>query len=146
MLKDAASTAIYGSRATNGVVVVTTKRAKGSKVQVDYNGYYAIQNSINKPQMMGLEDYMRMQVAAYTNAGSALPARFTEASIQAYINATDREKYPLPNTWFQTVLHAAPQQKPHHRRIGRQRSDTYPLEPALSGSGGYHHALRQQNR
>ncbi|QMW03083.1 SusC/RagA family TonB-linked outer membrane protein [Spirosoma foliorum] len=110
VLKDAASTAIYGSRATNGVVLVTTKRAKGSKVQVEYNGYYAIQNSINKPHMMGIEDYMRMQVAAYTNAGSALPARFTEQSIQAYVTATDREKYPLPNTWFQTVLHAAPQQ------------------------------------
>ncbi|MVM33013.1 SusC/RagA family TonB-linked outer membrane protein [Spirosoma sp. HMF4905] len=110
VLKDAASTAIYGSRATNGVVLVTTKRAKGSKVQVEYNGYYAIQNSINKPHMMGIEDYMRMQVAAYTNAGSPLPARFTEQSIQAYVTATDREKYPLPNTWFQTVLHAAPQQ------------------------------------
>ncbi|QIP17100.1 TonB-dependent receptor [Spirosoma aureum] len=110
ILKDAASTAIYGSRATNGVVLVTTKRAKGSKVQVEYNGYYASQNSINKPHMMGLEDYMRMQVAAYTNAGSPLPARFTEQSIQAYITATDREKYPLPNTWFQTVLHSAPQQ------------------------------------
>jgi TonB-linked SusC/RagA family outer membrane protein len=110
ILKDAASTAIYGSRATNGVVLVTTKRAKGSKVQVEYNGYYAVQNSINKPQMMGLEDYMRLQVVAYTNAGSALPARFTEQSIQAYITATDREKYPLPNTWFQTVLRAAPQQ------------------------------------
>ncbi|GAB4033886.1 SusC/RagA family TonB-linked outer membrane protein [Spirosoma gilvum] len=110
ILKDAASTAIYGSRATNGVVLVTTKRAKGSKVQVDYNGYYAIQKSINTPHMMGIEDYMRMQVAAYTNAGSALPARFTEQSIQAYVTATDREKYPLPNTWFQTVLHSAPQQ------------------------------------
>lgn len=110
ILKDAASTAIYGSRATNGVVLVTTKRAKGGKVQVDYNGYYAIQKSINAPQMMGLEDYMRLQVVAYTNAGAALPSRFTESSIQAYINATDREKYPLPNTWFQTMLHAAPQQ------------------------------------
>ncbi|GAB3953799.1 TonB-dependent receptor [Spirosoma harenae] len=110
ILKDAASTAIYGSRATNGVVLVTTKRAKGSKVQVDYNGYYAIQKSINTPHMMGIEDYMRMQVAAYTNAGSALPARFTEQSIQAYVTATDREKYPLPNTWFQTVLQTAPQQ------------------------------------
>lgn len=110
VLKDASSTAIYGSRATNGVVLVTTKRAKGSKVQVEYNGYYAIQNSINKPHMMGIEDYMRMQVAAYTNAGSPLPARFTEQSIQAYVTATDREKYPLPNTWFQTVLQSAPQQ------------------------------------
>lgn len=110
ILKDAASTAIYGSRATNGVVLVTTKRAKGGKVQVDYNGYYAIQNSINAPKMMDLEPYMRMQVAAYTNAGVVLPARFSEQSIQTYITTTDREKYPLPNTWFQTMLHAAPQQ------------------------------------
>ena len=110
ILKDAASTAIYGSRATNGVVLITTKRAAGSKVQVDYHGYYAIQKSNNVPKMMGLEAYMRHQVAAYTNAGSAVPARFTEESIQAYVNATDREKYPLPNTWFDTMLRTAPQQ------------------------------------
>ena len=109
ILKDAASTAIYGSRATNGVVLITTKRAKGSKVQVDYHGYYALQKSNNVPKMMGLEAYMREQVAAYTNAGSAVPARFTEESIQAYVNATDREKYPLPNTWFETLLRTAPQ-------------------------------------
>ncbi|MCF0056918.1 TonB-dependent receptor [Dyadobacter sp. CY356] len=110
ILKDAASTAIYGSRATNGVVLITTKKAKGSKIQVDYHGYYAIQKSNNVPEMMGLEAYMREQVLAYTNAGSAIPARFTEESIQAYVNATDREKYPLPNTWFQTLLRSAPQQ------------------------------------
>lgn len=110
ILKDASSTAIYGSRATNGVVLVTTKRAKGSRVQVDYHGYYAIQNSINTPRNMALEDYMRLQVVAYTNAGLAIPARFTESSIQAYVTATDREKYPLPNTWFETVLRPAPQQ------------------------------------
>ena len=110
VLKDAASTAIYGSRATNGVVLITTKRAKGSKVQVDYHGYYAIQKSNNVPKMMGLEAYMREQVAAYTNAGAAVPARFTEESIQAYVHATDREKYPMANTWFETLLRAAPQQ------------------------------------
>ncbi|WP_439556249.1 SusC/RagA family TonB-linked outer membrane protein, partial [Dyadobacter sp.] len=110
VLKDASSTAIYGSRATNGVILVTTKRAKGSKVQVDYHGYYAIQKSNNVPKMMGIEAYMREQVAAYTNAGVTLPARFTEESIQAYVNATDRQKYPLPNTWFETMLRSAPQQ------------------------------------
>ncbi|TLV03450.1 SusC/RagA family TonB-linked outer membrane protein [Dyadobacter luticola] len=110
VLKDASSTAIYGSRATNGVILITTKRAKGGKVQVDYHGYYAIQKSNNVPKMMGIEAYMREQVAAYTNAGVTLPARFTEESIQAYVNATDREKYPLPNNWFETMLRAAPQQ------------------------------------
>ena len=110
VLKDASSTAIYGSRATNGVILVTTKRAKGGKVQVDYHGYYAIQKSNNVPKMMGIEAYMRQQAIAYTNAGYALPPRFTEESIQTYVNATDREKYPLPNAWFETMLYAAPQQ------------------------------------
>lgn len=110
ILKDAASTAIYGSRATNGVVLITTKRAKSSKIQVDYHGYYAIQKSNNVPKMMGLEAYMRHQIAAYSNAGLAVPARFTEESIQTYLTTTDREKYPLPNTWFDVLLRAAPQQ------------------------------------
>jgi TonB-linked SusC/RagA family outer membrane protein len=110
VLKDASSTAIYGSRATNGVILITTKRAKSGKTAVTYNGYYAIQQSVNMPEMMDLASYMKEQVVAYTNAGAALPARFTEQSIQTWINATDREKYPLPNTWFQTVLHPAPQQ------------------------------------
>ncbi len=109
VLKDASSTAIYGSRATNGVILITTKRAKGNKVAVDYHGYYALQKSINNPKMMDLESYMRMQVAAYTNSGAALPARFTEQSINEWVNATDREKYPLPNTWYQTVFSTAPQ-------------------------------------
>lgn len=39
ILKDASSTAIYGSRATNGVVIVTTKRGKAGKVKIDYSGY-----------------------------------------------------------------------------------------------------------
>lgn len=110
LLKDASSTAIYGSRATNGVILITTKRAKAGKVQVDFNSYYALQNSANKPVMMDIESYMREQVVAYTNAGRALPARFTEESIQKYIDPNaDRYLYPLPNTWFQTMLKTAPQ-------------------------------------
>ncbi|SEW53849.1 SusC/RagA family TonB-linked outer membrane protein [Chitinophaga arvensicola] len=110
VLKDAASTAIYGSRATNGVILITTKRAKAGKVTVNYNGYYAWQKSVNKPEMMDIESYMREQVVAYTNAGVAVPARFSETSIQQYVNATDRLKYPMPNTWFNTMLKTAPQQ------------------------------------
>lgn len=109
LLKDASSTAIYGSRATNGVVMVTTKRAKAGRLSVNYNFFYALQKSINNPEMMGLESYMRQQVDAYTNAGVAVPARFSEQSIQAWVNATDREKYPLPSVWYQEMLRVAPQ-------------------------------------
>lgn len=110
ILKDASSTAIYGSRAANGVILVTTKRAKSGKTQIAYSGYYAIQQSTNKPENMGLEEYMRYQQLSYVNQGLTVPARFTDASINTWVNSTDRNTYPLPNTWFQTVLQAAPQQ------------------------------------
>lgn len=109
ILKDAASTAMYGSRATNGLIIVTTKRAKENAILVNYSGYYAIQEGINHPKMMDIESYMRMQAVAYINSGAALPAKFTEESIQTWVNATDRERYPLPNTWYETVMKRAPQ-------------------------------------
>ena len=108
VLKDASSTAIYGSRGANGVILVTTKRGKAGKVSVGYNGYYGIQNSINTPEMMDLEPYMRLQQTAYRNVGAALPARYTDESINTWVTTTDRLKYPLPNTWFKTLLKPAP--------------------------------------
>ncbi|MBE7171587.1 MAG: TonB-dependent receptor [Williamsia sp.] len=109
VLKDAASTAIYGSRATNGVILVTTKSAKAGQAQVSYDGYVALQQAINKPVQMGMQDYMYEQKAAYANAGLPVPAKFSDSSIAVWVNATDRYKYPLPNTWFATLLRTAPQ-------------------------------------
>lgn len=109
ILKDAASTAIYGSRAANGVILITTKRAKEGKVTVDYNGYYALQNSINNPEMMDTEAYMKLQQVAYTNAGLAVPAMYTDESIQTWVNSKDREQYPLPNVWYKELFKTAPQ-------------------------------------
>lgn len=110
VLKDAASTAIYGSRAANGVIMVTTKRAKEGKVAVSYNMFYASQQSINNPEM-DLPSYMKLQQVAYTNAKIAVPTRFTDAGIQDYLqgNATNKELYPDVNSWFQTLLKKAPQ-------------------------------------
>ncbi len=109
VLKDAASTAIYGSRATNGVVLVTTKTARKGAAQISYDGYYALQRAINKPVQMGIEDYMKEQQVAYGNAGLPIPVRFTDSSIAIWVHATDRYKYPMPNTWFETMLRTAPQ-------------------------------------
>lgn len=107
VLKDAASTAIYGSRAANGVILITTKRAKSGKLTINYNGYYALQKSNNNPVHMGLRDYMDLQNIAWTNSyGNPI---YTQEYIDEYVNATDRLKYPLPNIWYQTVLKVAPQ-------------------------------------
>lgn len=106
ILKDAASAAIYGSRAANGVILVTTKRAKAGEIRVNYNGTFSLQKAQNTPTHMGLEDYMRYQNMAYINSGAQ--ALFSEEYIKEYVNATDRIKYPLPNVYFDEMFRIAP--------------------------------------
>ncbi len=60
ILKDASSTAIYGSRATNGVVLVTTKRGKKGTVKIDYNGYVGFRQYTHLPNMMSGDEYVQL--------------------------------------------------------------------------------------
>lgn len=63
ILKDASSTAIYGSRGANGVIIVTTKNGKrDSKVNVEFNAYVGIQNRWRKLDLMGTEEQARTEV------------------------------------------------------------------------------------
>lgn len=57
VLRDASSAAIYGARAANGVIMITTKRGKGGKTTVDYNGYYGIDNVAKAPDYMNAAEY-----------------------------------------------------------------------------------------
>lgn len=112
VLKDASSTAIYGSRASNGVILITTKRGKSGKVSVAYSGYYARQESVSKPQSMDLESYLRYQNLAYKNVGSSnIPYPYKDQDIDAYVqgHAADPLKFPLPYDWYNTLFHSAPQ-------------------------------------
>lgn len=61
IFKDAASSAVYGSRAANGVVAITTKSGKQGKVKVTYDGYFGISNPWKKIDVMGPEDYALMK-------------------------------------------------------------------------------------
>ena len=57
ILKDAAATAIYGSRGANGVILITTKRGRVGDTQVNYSGYYGITSVTNVPDMMNGEEF-----------------------------------------------------------------------------------------
>ena len=61
VLKDASSTAIYGSRGSNGIVLVTTKSGKSGKVSVNYNAYVGFKKAEGKVDVLGLEDYLKWQ-------------------------------------------------------------------------------------
>ena len=60
VLKDAASAAIYGARAANGVILVTTKQGKTGKVRVSYDGYYGVQQIAKKPELLNAKQYMEI--------------------------------------------------------------------------------------
>ena len=58
ILKDAASAAIYGARAANGVILVTTKQGKAGKVEISYNGAIGWSNAYKRPQSLNASQYM----------------------------------------------------------------------------------------
>ncbi|MCT4646001.1 MAG: TonB-dependent receptor [Carboxylicivirga sp.] len=60
VLKDAGAAAIYGSRASNGVILVTTKRGESGKVTANYNGYMGFQTPTNVPEFLGAMDYLEL--------------------------------------------------------------------------------------
>ena len=61
VLKDAASAAIYGARAANGVILVTTKQGKAGKVQIAYDGYVGWQKVSKYPDLLNAREYMEIQ-------------------------------------------------------------------------------------
>jgi TonB-linked SusC/RagA family outer membrane protein len=60
VLKDAASAAIYGARAANGVILVTTKQGKTGKIELTYNGAMGWSNSYKRPQLLNAQQYMTL--------------------------------------------------------------------------------------
>jgi TonB-linked SusC/RagA family outer membrane protein len=60
ILKDAASAAIYGARAANGVILVTTKQGKAGKIEISYNGAFGWSNAYKRPQLLNAQEYMNI--------------------------------------------------------------------------------------
>ncbi len=71
VLKDAASGAIYGARAANGVILVTTKKGKEGKAKIGYNFSYGWQSAWKKRDVTGATDYAILQNEKYLNGGQA---------------------------------------------------------------------------
>lgn len=81
VLKDASATAIYGARAANGVVLITTKRGEEGTAKISYNGYYANQSLPNKLEMMDLPQYASYQVQIANDLDRQVNQRFLDPSL-----------------------------------------------------------------
>ncbi len=71
VLKDASSSSIYGSRAANGVVIITTKKGKSEKIKIAFNMYTGIQNARNLPKNLNAKEYGDVYWQAFANDGIA---------------------------------------------------------------------------
>lgn len=99
ILKDADATAIYGSRAANGVVLITTRKGKAGKSKFDINIYHGINRLSNLPEMLNPEQYLAIRREAFQNDGIT-PTEFNAPDLMVWDTAksTDWVKYILGRT------------------------------------------------
>jgi TonB-linked SusC/RagA family outer membrane protein len=129
VLKDAASAAIYGNRAANGVILVKTKTGKKGTFSIDYNFYAGSQKATQFPDVVtNTVDYMIGKNRALANEGK--PAESSEALINEFRTGTDPFIYPNTN-WFDVMFRNAAIQE-HNLRISGGSEKT-----AFSISLGY---------
>jgi TonB-linked SusC/RagA family outer membrane protein len=121
VLKDAASAAIYGSQAGNGVIYITTKKGKNNdKVSVQYSGLYGWQSPTASPKAVEGWEFMTLKNEALNNSG--LPPQFTPTQI-----AQQRAKGSYPWAYDQLVNNTVPQQNHNLSVTGGNQSTTYLL-------------------
>nr|WP_295922387.1 TonB-dependent receptor [uncultured Dyadobacter sp.] len=87
VLKDAASSSIYGNRAANGVILITTNRGAAGKLSISYNAYFGSQRATALPGVLNSVDYATLKNEAAANTGSSLP--YTDADIQKFAAHND---------------------------------------------------------
>lgn len=116
ILKDAASSSIYGSRAANGVILITTKRAVADQVNVSYNNYIGWQEATNMPDLVDALDHMLLTNEAYVNTGRT--PLYSEALIQKYREQGGVSSDLYPNTdWQKETLTGSGLQQSHFLTI-----------------------------
>ena len=105
VLKDAASASIYGSRAANGVILVTTKKGAEGKMTIDLTANYGIQSPTRRPEYLGSADYAMLFNEAMANAGKQ--PRFTADEITKFQTGSDPDLYPNTD-WYDRALVSNP--------------------------------------
>ncbi|MFN7585613.1 MAG: SusC/RagA family TonB-linked outer membrane protein [Bacteroidota bacterium] len=105
LLKDAASTSIYGNRASNGVVLVKTKRASGNQTKVSYNGFVTKQEATAIPERVSAIDHMVLSNEAERNrTGNPASFVFPQALIDRYRTTPANNLDVIDTDWLKEVL------------------------------------------
>ena len=126
VLKDAASAAIYGSQAANGVILITTKTGKRGSAQVTFDAYYGVQNVARKIDMLNSKEHAVIMNEANINSGNA--PYFTQSEIDAMGEGTD---------WIDEMLYEDAVTQNYTLGItGGSQKSTYSMSMSYTGQEG----------
>lgn len=102
VLKDAASASIYGSRASNGVILITTKRSKDGKLKVAYNGYVGVNTPTEMPDPVNAVEYM--EAINVARANSDQDPQYPESLINDYKNLGADNLNRYDTNWKEEII------------------------------------------
>ncbi len=117
ILKDGSGTAIYGSRAANGVILITTKRGSGGKFHLNYNNYFGIAQPVKLFDLLKADDFVMISNEKRSNRGQANWAANDGAAYPGQVFDTD---------WQTAVLNTHAAQQDHNLSFsGSNEKSTY---------------------
>ncbi|MDD4116082.1 MAG: SusC/RagA family TonB-linked outer membrane protein, partial [Massilibacteroides sp.] len=128
ILKDAASSAIYGSRAANGVILITTKKGAEGNARITYSGNVSFETVAKRLNLVtDYADFMEIQNAGLLANGQA--ARFSQGKIDEWRNDAGKNPTVYPNTDWQDHIYRNPSVVQNHTlsAIGGSKTTRYNL-------------------
>ncbi|MBS1567766.1 MAG: SusC/RagA family TonB-linked outer membrane protein, partial [Bacteroidetes bacterium] len=127
VLKDASATAIYGSRAANGVLVITTKKGRKGKAKVTYDTWVSFSTPFNLPKLLNAWDYVAIKNEARINAGLTPGFALQKNADSSVVNTN----------WYDLAYHTGVSQS-HNISIGGASDNTsYYLSVGYSDQNGF---------
>lgn len=135
VLKDAASAAIYGSRAANGVILITTKKGKEGKLSFNYSGNFGVQVATRVPEMATSWQYAELYNQMMANEGKS-SSLFPQDRIERMKAGGDPDLLEGNTDWYDELLRAAFQQNHQIGVTGGTDKVSYVLSAGYSNQEG----------
>lgn len=137
VLKDAASASIYGNRAANGVILVTTKQGAQGASKIEYSNYFGIQAATYLPNLVkDPVEYMKLRNKAQSNAGRLI-LDYSDATITEYEQGRLTNPYVYPaNDWLDIMFNNAVVQEHNLRFSGSKDKTSYALSVGYQDQDG----------
>ncbi|GAB3279928.1 TonB-dependent receptor [Larkinella harenae] len=127
VLKDASAAAIYGSRAANGVIIITTKQGKEGPTRVSFSAKYGVQNVYRRWDVMDASGFAALQRQQYENSGQTPPASVATGTFNPNINTN----------WQDEVLRTGSLQDYNLTLSGGTKTGSYLVSGSYFKNAGY---------